>query len=156
MDYEALRAEHDALRRQFLDGDLEPAELVAEAVMLRSRTAELADPEDKDRIEAQLDALERLATYGESPAGAAPRPDAATSRATEALQWARQDTGTTEERIARAERGIAEIRRIAADATNSRERMAILRSTDLLARLASSLRGGGPVTGRDNSRHSPQ
>jgi hypothetical protein len=149
MDNAVLMSEHDTLRRQFLAGSLEPAELVAMSVLLRAQSAGLPDDERR-RFEGKLDALERLAGYGTSPAGVAPDPDSAVARAAKALREARQNDGTAEQRIARAERGIAEIREIAADATSPSQRMAILRTTDLLARLASSLRRNGSA-GRTGS-----
>jgi hypothetical protein len=151
LDNAALMSEHDALRRQFLDGSLEPAELVAMSILLRAQSAELPDDERR-RFEGKLDALERLAGYGESPAGVAPDPESAANRAAKALRDARQDGGTAQQRIARAEHGIAEIRTIAADATSPSQRMAILRTTDLLARLASSLRQDGSA-GETGSAH---
>jgi hypothetical protein len=81
----------------------------------------------------------------------APDPDSAVTRAAKTLREARRNDGTAEQRIARAEQGIAEIREIAADATSPSQRMAILRTTDLLARLASSLRQSGSAGPADGS-----
>lgn len=150
MDNAALTSEHDTLRRQFLDGSLEPAELVAMSVLLRAQSAELPDDERR-RFERKLDALERLAGYGKSPAGVAPDPESAVTLAAKALHEARQTGGTAEQRIARADHGIAEIRRISADATSPSQRMAILRTTDLLARLALSLRPSGSADGAESA-----
>ncbi|GAA3570175.1 hypothetical protein [Kribbella ginsengisoli] len=154
MDDAALMSEHDTLRREFLAGSLEPAELVAMSVLLRAQSSDLPE-DDRRRFEGKLDALERLAGYGKSPAGVAPDPDSAVSRATKALREARQSGGTSEERIARAEHGIAQIRAIAADATSPSQRMAILRTTDLLARLASSLRQDSSADAGPSDRDEP-
>jgi hypothetical protein len=169
MDYATLRAEHDSLRQQFLAGDLTPAELVAMTVLVRTRAADLSTA-DRNRLEKDLDALERLARYapalrppGTTPSetetdAAAPETAAGASgdagsgglveRAAEVSRAARQAGGTAAERRARAEAGIAEIRRLAEAAGSASERRAVLRSTEVLARLASALRDDDPGPAR--------
>jgi hypothetical protein len=61
-------------------------------------------------------------------------------RAVTALSQAERDGGTVMERIARAEAGIAEIGRIAAEAEDARERSAIRGMSETLAKLADALR----------------
>jgi hypothetical protein len=149
MDYATLRAEHDSLRQQFLAGDLTPAELVAMAVVVRARAAELPSA-DRERVENELDALERLANYTAAPPSASgdAASDGLVDQAGEVSRLARQPGGSAAERVARAEAGIAKIRQLAEAADSPGQRRAVLRNAEVLARLASALRDDDSGSGQ--------
>jgi hypothetical protein len=149
MDYATLRDEYDSLRREFLGGGLNPAELVAMAVLVRARAAELPSDE-RARIEGELDSLERLAGYTPAPPAAGASDDSASDelveQAAEVSRVARRAGGSSAERLARAEEGLAKIRELADGADSPRQRRAVLQYGELLARLASALRDDDPGT----------
>ncbi|GAA1540322.1 hypothetical protein [Kribbella lupini] len=146
MDYATLRAEYDSLREQFLAGALNSAELVAMAVLVRARAAELPSAE-RSRLEGELDSLERLASYTPAPRSADASDegsDALVDEASEVSRLARRADGSAAERLARAEAGLAKIRELAEGAESPRQRRAVLQYGEVLARLASALRDDGP------------
>jgi hypothetical protein len=143
MDYATLRAEHDSLRQQFLAGALNPAELVAMAVLVRARAAELPSA-DRSRLEGELDALERLADYTPAPRSADETSGELVDQASEVSRLARRSDGSAAERLARAEAGLAKIRDLAEAADSPRQRRAVLQYGEVLARLASALRDDDP------------
>jgi hypothetical protein len=135
MDYDEFVRRYREGRRAWLLGRADRATAAVDLARLRAAVPTV-EPAAKRQTAGEL--LDHWA------AETAPEAVDRMNRAVAALGRAERDDGTVAERVARAEAGIAEIGRIAAEAPDPGERSALNGLTETLARLADALRRSRP------------
>ncbi len=131
MTYDDFVARYKEAHRAWILGRLDRAAAVDALARLRAVVPSLEPPDQRPNAAELLRVWE---------AEISPEAADRMARAVTALSRAERDGGTVTERIARAEAGIAEIGRIAAEAEDARERSAIRGMSETLAKLADALR----------------
>ncbi|WP_020388571.1 hypothetical protein [Kribbella catacumbae] len=135
MDYEQFKTEY----QQVFDSiENQPsAHFAPDLARLRSMAAAIDSPADRRTAENQIATIEDILAYDEEPPLSP-----AMANASRAHARASAAGGTTEERIARAEAGMAEIGRIAA-AADPAEQASILEMNESLYMLITSFEPSG-------------
>jgi hypothetical protein len=143
MDYEQFKTEYRTVF-DAIDGDRPSADFAPDVARLKALAATIEDPADRRSAENRIATIEDVLSYGEGPPMSpamvqAVRVHAAASAA----------GGTPQERIARAEAGMAEIGRIAeagmaeigriAEAAGPSEEAAIMNLNESLYMLSTAL-----------------
>jgi hypothetical protein len=139
MDDTDLEDELARLRQDLTTGMVEPADAGAELADLTARTAELTDITRRGRAERELTALRRVVGYA---AAVGPGDHASVVRASEVLVAASAPGGSADERIRRAEHGLAQLNRIAEQTTDPGDHAAVLELNAGLIRLIGAIRDG--------------
>jgi hypothetical protein len=118
----------------------DPEQLAAAVERLREQAGTLAVESDRDRAMAYLTVMDDLVSVAEEPEGEHIR------RASDVMMRSTAPDGTAAEQRARAEAGMAEIARIAAEAPTAGERDAVLEMNEPLAVILASHREPSGVT----------
>jgi hypothetical protein len=105
-------------------GRIKTAVAAGEIARLRTLVAALDQPEDR------VEALDQLADF---EAEISPEAQNRMARPMDAIRQAMDDSGTADERIARAEHGIAAVTRIAYESQDRSEQHQILEMNEMLA-----------------------
>jgi hypothetical protein len=136
VDYDEFDAERMRIVRAWGVEITDPEALAAEAGRLRELAGTVAGERDRERALGHLVAVDQLVEDARTPV------DEALVRASEVLQRAADPTGTPAERRARAEAGMAEIGRIADQASSVGVRDAVLDLNESLAEIIDVLELG--------------
>ena len=139
MNFEEFNAEYGQVLERIKRGRCDTDELAAEYSRLADGTAGIDDSVERELIDRDLQTLNEMVDLGRDN----DEPDDAWTLTSDALRRANNPNGTPAERIARAEDAISEIRALAKSAPEHQQD-ALLRSTDTLNLLISSLRATTP------------
>ncbi len=134
--YAGFQQEYDAVQSAVLEARLDAPALSTEIRRLEELAAQL-DTVERDRAAADLERLTQLLTAAQTSTSAV---TPAQSEAMAVAARASDPAGTTDERIARLEEGIEQIRLIAERVTDGAERIVVAQQAEQLTMTASALR----------------
>ncbi|ADB30541.1 hypothetical protein Kfla_1440 [Kribbella flavida DSM 17836] len=136
MEYDEFDAERMRVVRAWGREITDPEVLAAEVERLRELASTVHGERDRARAGRHLVALDQLVEEARNPV------DEALVRASDVMQRAADPSGTPAERRARAEAGLAEIGRIADEASSVGVRDAVLDLNETLAEILDMLEDG--------------